>query len=399
MPAPAIAAVAKKKAIAKAIKIAVPLFFMLVIVMLAFFGGISQAANAACQDYWASPPPAYKLPGDGTDQSVPDPQELERFMWAKRQVESGNNYQAVITPRPGIKTATASGAYQYLDSTWNAPAHKAIWSKYGDFPRAYMAPPAVQDEVARDDFVKAWATYGNWFQVAMVHYMPAWVSNPAKWDIVPAPEYGNTLTLRQYAEKVLKVMGIAPDGPPNTDLRSLECRGASEYPYTDDGTAGSKVIASAAKYIGVGYKFGGGHRDGQQWRGMDCSGFAYRAYKDLGITLGYWSGSQIYDGLSVGTDLNNARAGDLIITGFPPKDTRHVQIYVGFIDGKHMMIESAGSGKLCTGDAPTYGTVKGCAGIAPPKPFNAYGRQILSIRRIVCSTDAAGNVVPCGATA
>ncbi|MFZ4516489.1 MAG: C40 family peptidase [Acidimicrobiia bacterium] len=399
MPAPvaAAAAFAKKKALAKLVKVGVSLSVGGLFALLAFFGAVSESANAACQGYWASPPPAYRLPGDGTASADPDPVTLEKFMWAKREVESGNNYQATIKPRPGVKTATASGAYQYIDSTWTAPAHKEIWSKYGDYPRAYLAPPAVQDEVARFDFVNAWRTYGNWFQVAMVHYMPAWVPDPNKWDIVPAPEYGNTLTLRQYAEKVLKVAGIESDAPAETDLRSVMCRGASQYPYAGDGTAGSVAVAAATKYIGVGYKYAGGQVPGSQWRGMDCSGFMHAAYRDIGIKIGTWSGSQINDGINIGTDLNYAKPGDLIVTGTPPKDTKHVQMYVGKIDGKHVTIESAGAGDKCTGDAPLYGAIKGCAGIAPPSPYHDT-RAILGIRRIVCSVDANGNPVPCGAT-
>lgn len=58
-----------------------------------------------------------------------------------KQKESGGNY----TIR--AKNASASGAYQFTDPTW-----RSVTRKYGvgtEYPHAYMAPPQVQDEVAR----------------------------------------------------------------------------------------------------------------------------------------------------------------------------------------------------------------------------------------------------------
>ena len=59
---------------------------------------------------------------------------------AIRQVESGGNYSAQA------KTSSASGAYQFIDSTWQASAKAAgIGTQY---KRAGDAPPEVQDAVA-----------------------------------------------------------------------------------------------------------------------------------------------------------------------------------------------------------------------------------------------------------
>src|SRR5690606_38819013 len=70
---------------------------------------------------------------------VPVPKEFNDILVTIRLVESGNNC-AIGKNRGG-----ASGAYQYIGSTWGG---------YKGYPSAYLAPPWVQDEKALND-VKA----------------------------------------------------------------------------------------------------------------------------------------------------------------------------------------------------------------------------------------------------
>lgn len=69
---------------------------------------------------------------------------LPAILATLRKRESGSpegNYSA------RAKGATASGAYQFIDPTW-----RNLTQKYGvgsEYPHAYMAPPQVQDEVAK----------------------------------------------------------------------------------------------------------------------------------------------------------------------------------------------------------------------------------------------------------
>ena len=74
------------------------------------------------------------------------------FLACVRRHESGGNYQA---KNP---TSTASGAYQFLDSTWRTMSARAGHSGYGS---ARHAPPAVQDAVAIYTVNSGWRSAWN----------------------------------------------------------------------------------------------------------------------------------------------------------------------------------------------------------------------------------------------
>src|SRR5690606_14612596 len=80
--------------------------------------------------------------------------DIELILTTIRQLESGNRYEI------GPNRAGASGAYQYIPSTWNGE---------GGFSDAYLAPPEVQDQRARADVERFLAMYGG--DVSMVPVM------------------------------------------------------------------------------------------------------------------------------------------------------------------------------------------------------------------------------------
>jgi hypothetical protein len=103
-----------------------------------------------------------------------------------RTVESGGRYDA---PK---NTGGASGAYQYLDRTWN---------NFGGYLSAYLAPPEVQDQRAAADVQAILATYGDVAYVPIIWYWPSAARDPRQLDIIPLPGAGNTLTVRDYQQR------------------------------------------------------------------------------------------------------------------------------------------------------------------------------------------------------
>ena len=98
------------------------------------------------------------------------------------------------------------------------------------------------------------------------------------------------------------------------------------------GVSGDAVVASARKYLGVPYKWGGT----DPATGLDCSGMIQRAYADLGIELPRVSRDQAKAGRPVAS-LAQAQPGDLIAFGRP---VDHSGIYAG--DGKMIVAPRRG---------------------------------------------------------
>ena len=85
------------------------------------------------------------------------------------------------------------------------------------------------------------------------------------------------------------------------------------------GATGTDVVASAKKYLGVPYVFGG-----EDASGMDCSGLVQTVYADIGIELPRLVSGQMKMGTEVAS-LAEAQPGDLIVTG----GGDHILIYAG----------------------------------------------------------------------
>ncbi|TRW45627.1 C40 family peptidase [Georgenia yuyongxinii] len=85
------------------------------------------------------------------------------------------------------------------------------------------------------------------------------------------------------------------------------------------GGTGAAFVASASKYLGVPYVWGG-----EDATGMDCSGLIQRAFADMGVSVPRTAREQMKVGTEVGS-LAQAQPGDLIVT----RGGAHIAIYLG----------------------------------------------------------------------
>lgn len=145
--------------------------------------------------------------------------DVERIAATIRQLESGGDYTARA---PG---SSASGAYQFIDESW---------AGYGGYPRAYLAPPPVQDAKAAEYIAIVLAGNGGDVSIVPVAWYIGHVppSSSPEWDTVPAPEAGNRLTPREYQTRWMDTFrSLADDAgassPPgaNSDERPPRCVG------------------------------------------------------------------------------------------------------------------------------------------------------------------------------
>ena len=196
---------------------------------------------------------------------------------------------------------------------------------------------------------------------------------------------GMEATLARISEiqaRMVAVGGAAAARPAGTRAGSGDTTATSASTYaaalsgaqtgaaSAGGTTGAEVVASAEKYLGVPYVFGG-----TTTSGLDCSGLVQKAYGDLGISLPRVAADQAHAGTAV-PSLAQAQPGDVLAFGEP---AHHVAIYLG----NNMMI-------------------------AAPEPGDHVKIQSVyetpsSIRRIVGAEPAAatlpGSVAPTGALA
>lgn len=136
-----------------------------------------------------------------------------------RSIESGGDCAAEA---PG---STASGAYQFIDSTWDG---------YGGYPRASDAPPAVQDRKAAESVAAILDEHdGDIAAVPVVWYLghlpPE--GDPA-WDEVPG---ANRHTPREYQQRWLHTYEALRSGGTSPEVVSQTC--VDSMPMLADGFA------------------------------------------------------------------------------------------------------------------------------------------------------------------
>lgn len=93
---------------------------------------------------------------------------------------------------------------------------------------------------------------------------------------------------------------------------------------TAEAASTKELTATAYQYIGVPYVYGG-----TSTKGLDCSGFTQRVFKELGVTLKRTAAQQYTQGTSVSK--SNLKSGDLVFFN-TSGGVSHVGIFIG--DGK-----------------------------------------------------------------
>jgi hypothetical protein len=118
-------------------------------------------------------------------------------------------------------------------------------------------------------------------------------------------------------------LGFAPaaTGTPNGTTFASALADATGTTAGAAGVTGDQVVASAKKYLGTDYVFGGT----DPAEGLDCSALVQRAFKDLGIELPRNSWQQAKAGTKVDS-MADAKAGDILAFDSP---VDHVAIYLG----------------------------------------------------------------------
>lgn len=234
------------------------------------------------------------------------PTGLAKFLGAIRQHESGGDYTAYNAG------GGASGAYQFIQSTWDSEAAAAGYGQYAGKP-AGTAPPSVQDAVAAHMATGYWNQYHTWADVAESWYTPSAVGK----DVVPAPTAGNTESVTAYGQQIVQMMGQQPTQDAHAPLAGS----------TDS------VVKIAQGQLGVPYQWGGE----SPGKDFDCSGLVQWVYKQAGVTLPRVAQTQ-YNATAKLAPTVKLQPGDLLFFGQGPNGVSHVGLYIGngqMIDAPH----------------------------------------------------------------
>lgn len=134
-----------------------------------------------------------------------------------RTLESGGRYDAQA---PG---SSASGAYQFINSTWN---------NFGGYTRAVDAPPEIQDGKAVESVTAILAANNNDVSAVPVVWYIGHVPIGDEWDRVPYAGAGNVLTPRQYQVKWMTIYrSITPPPTPTVDASDPVAETAIPQPF------------------------------------------------------------------------------------------------------------------------------------------------------------------------
>ena len=112
------------------------------------------------------------------------------------------------------------------------------------------------------------------------------------------------------------------------------------------GASAARVLATANRYVGTRYRYGGGSPDA----GFDCSGFVQYVFGRNGIRLPRTSRLQASAGSPAPLDVGSLLPGDLLLFASRGTQINHVAIYAG---DNRILHSTAGAGGVVYDDLST----------------------------------------------
>jgi cell wall-associated NlpC family hydrolase len=210
--------------------------------------------------------------------------------------------------RGGVVVAMSSG----LVATMGLPAQAAPEQAAGPEPASPAAAPAA-------------APVGAAFQTALLS-APSSLSSPAA---VTAPAAAQ-VTFETGAFKALP----KPKAKPVKQAASGVGSSSSASVVAPGKVSGSAILAVAARYVGVSYRYGGTTPGG----GWDCSGSTQYIFAQLGVDLPRTAQQQMLASKRVSR--SEARAGDLVFFINGGRAT-----HMGIVAGDGMMYDAGRTGR------------------------------------------------------
>jgi cell wall-associated NlpC family hydrolase len=128
--------------------------------------------------------------------------------------------------------------------------------------------------------------------------------------------------------------------------REIRSPAASRAPHARAGASASKILATAQRYVGTRYRYGGE----TPTTGFDCSGFVQYVFGRHGVELPRTSRQQASVGQSLPGGLTALKPGDLMLFSSKGARVDHVAIYVG---NNRILHSSAGAGGVVYDDLTT----------------------------------------------
>lgn len=177
---------------------------------------------------------------------------------------------------------------------------------------------------------------------------PLYARPAAAAPVVAYVHYHTRVEVYDYAKKMYLVK--PPDGTLGW-VRGENLKVEGRNPFVEEEkpppptTPRTEIVATAKKYLGVPYVWGGTSADG-----FDCSGLVQTVFAENGVSLPRGAGDQYRKGRKIAK--GGLKPGDLVFFHTYTSGPSHVGIYAG--DGKFIHAESSPRGVTVTPLSETY---------------------------------------------